>query len=573
MKLNVPVCIFALVLLFPSFFIFYAQETHLSVGATPFQPVEVYRSIGFHDYGFVVISDTVIFGVPQRQTNFLIGFPALIKGNFCQVSTYDADGTLLNANVVTLDEWRDIFWVNVTLPSEKFVSNFTMVTIFSDLVSNAEGSNYTLTIPPYPILMTTAVSFNSSIILPGNALVANETYIDDVFFEWNNLTNTLTNFTSSPLPYLAKIGSLNFSGALKLVVCREAYYRIDVDFMGVVHAYDTYYIQNLGGDAVNSIDFKLPLGAYDVHVNDTVGEYPEGKYSFNYRKSDTILTLTLSYPIRGTPLKESTGFTIKYSVPIEQYIKHLGLWENQLTLPIFSRLNCSIRKLTLTVNLPEGATFATYPDGKLSTSFLSQSFTCNYSKITPFNSADVKISYSYPIFWAAFRPTLWVGVITVILYVALSVHQRSYPTIPKIKVPVDLLHTFVEVCEERVSLRRDLTQITEDLSNGKLGRHDFNRRRRVILQGLATLDRNFTSLKEKVKKIGTSYAEVLRQLEVADIELDSTSSNLSRIETEFRANKISKDTYEKLRIEYIRKIDKTITTINGILLSLREEIG
>jgi chromosome segregation ATPase len=135
------------------------------------------------------------------------------------------------------------------------------------------------------------------------------------------------------------------------------------------------------------------------------------------------------------------------------------------------------------------------------------------------------------------------------------------------------LHAFVEVAEERVSLRRDLKQITEDLSNGKLGRHDFNRRRRVILQGLATLDREFASLKEKVKKMSTSYAEVLRQLEVADIELDSTSSNLSRIETEFRANKVSKDTYEKLRYEYIRKIDKTITTINGILLSLREEIG
>ena len=566
MKLNVPVCIFALVLLVPSFFIFYAQET------PPYQPVEVYRSIGFHDYGFVVISDTVIFGVPQRQTNFLIGFPALIRGNFCQVSTYDADGALLNANVVTLSEWHDVFWVNVTLPSEKFVSNFTVVTIFSDLVNNAEGSNYTLTVPPYPILTTTAASFNSSIMLPSNALVANGTYIDDVFFEWNNLTNTLTNFTASPPPYIAKMGSLNFSGALSLVVCREAYYRMEVDSLGAVHSYDTYYIQNLGENAVNSLNFKLPLGAYDVHINDTVGEYPEGKYSINYRESDTVLVLTLNYPIRGTLLKESIAFTIKYSVPIEQYLKHLGLWENQLTLPMFSRFNCSILKLTLTVALPEGANFATYPDGTLSTSFLSQSFVCNFSKITPFNFVDVKINYSYPVFWAAFRPTLWVGAITVILYIALSV-QRSRPTIPKIKVPVDLLHAFVEVAEERVSLRRDLKQITEDLSNGKLGRHDFNRRRRVILQGLATLDREFASLKEKVKKMSTSYAEVLRQLEVADIELDSTSSNLSRIETEFRANKVSKDTYEKLRYEYIRKIDKTITTINGILLSLREEIG
>jgi len=566
LKLNVPVCIFALVLLVPSFFIFYAQET------PPYQPVEVYRSIGFHDYGFVVISDTVIFGVPQRQTNFLIGFPALIRGNFCQVSTYDADGALLNANVVTLSEWHDVFWVNVTLPSEKFVSNFTVVTIFSDLVNNAEGSNYTLTVPPYPILTTTAASFNSSIMLPSNALVANGTYIDDVFFEWNNLTNTLTNFTASPPPYIAKMGSLNFSGALSLVVCREAYYRMEVDSLGAVHSYDTYYIQNLGENAVNSLNFKLPLGAYDVHINDTVGEYPEGKYSINYRESDTVLVLTLNYPIRGTLLKESIAFTIKYSVPIEQYLKHLGLWENQLTLPMFSRFNCSILKLTLTVALPEGANFATYPDGTLSTSFLSQSFVCNFSKITPFNFVDVKINYSYPVFWAAFRPTLWVGAITVILYIALSV-QRSRPTIPKIKVPVDLLHAFVEVAEERVSLRRDLKQITEDLSNGKLGRHDFNRRRRVILQGLATLDREFASLKEKVKKMSTSYAEVLRQLEVADIELDSTSSNLSRIETEFRANKVSKDTYEKLRYEYIRKIDKTITTINGILLSLREEIG
>jgi hypothetical protein len=566
LKLNIIVCTFALILLLPSFCIVGAQE----IPAYP--PIEVYRLISFHEYGFVMINDTVVFVEPQLPTNFMIGFPALIRSNFGSVFTYDADGELLKANVVTLDEWRDVFWVNVTLPSEKIISNFTMVTIFSDLISNVNGSNYTLTIPPYPVLTTTAVSFNSSIMLPANALVANETYINDVFFEWNNFTNTLANFTIAPPPYIAKMGSLNFSGAVTLVVCQEAYYKIEVDSFGAIHAYDTYYVQNLGEASINSLNFKLPLGAYDIHINDAIGEYPAGKYSIDYRNSDSILTLTLSYPIRGTPWKESIGFTIKYSIPLEQYLQHSGLWENQLTLPIFSRLNCSIPKLTLTISLPEGANFVAYPDGKLSISFLSQSFTCNLSKITSFNSAEIKINYSYPIFWAAFRPTLWVGAIIAILYIALSI-QKSHPTIPKVKVPVDLLHTFVEVCEERVSLKRDLKQITEDMSNGKIGRHDFNRRRRMILQGLATLDRDYASLKEKVKKIGTSYAEVLRQLEVADIDIDSTSSNLSRIETEFKANKISKDTYERLRYDYGKKIDKTITTINEILLSLREEIS
>jgi len=566
LKLNISICILALLLLFPSFFIFNAQDSQ------SFPPTYVYHTIAFHDYGFVMINDTVIFDTPQSRTNFLIGYPTIIRNNLDSVVAYDSTGELLYTNVVTFDEWCDIFWVNITFPSGKFLSDFTVITIFSGLIDCVGELNYTLTIPPYPILTIPTTSFNSSILLPQDALVANETYIDGVFFEWNNSTNTLTNSTTSPEPYVVKIGSFNFSGTISFLICQEARYKIDIDPMGVIHAYDTYYIKNLGGITVYSLDFKLPSGVFDIHVNDAAGEYSASKIAVNFRESDTILTLTLSYPIRGAPFKESYGFTIKYSMPIGQYLKHLGLWENQLTLPLFSRLNCTINNLTFIVNLPEGANFgATYPIGNISTSFLSQSFSYVFDKITPFNEVGTKIIYNYPIIWAAFRPTLWIGSIAGILCAVFSLQKRTRPTIPKIKVPSELLNTFIGACDRRMSLRQDLSQLSYDLLRGKIGRRDFNRKRRMFLQGLATLDKDFMNLKDKVKKLGSFYADAVRRLEIAEIELDSAFSSLSRIELEFKAGKISRDTYEKLRDEYTRKINRTITTINGILLSLREE--
>jgi hypothetical protein len=64
----------------------------------------------------------------------------------------------------------------------------------------------------------------------------------------------------------------------------------------------------------------------------------------------------------------------------------------------------------------------------------------------------------------------------------------------------------------------------------------------------------------------------MRQLEIAETEINEVEANIKSIEARHSRGEISLEAHRKLLSDYLRRKEGAGTTINGILLRLREEI-
>ncbi|MCK4223215.1 hypothetical protein KAX01_02870, partial [Candidatus Bathyarchaeota archaeon] len=75
---------------------------------------------------------------------------------------------------------------------------------------------------------------------------------------------------------------------------------------------------------------------------------------------------------------------------------------------------------------------------------------------------------------------------------------------------------------------------------------------------------------DRVISGGAKYADTMRQLEVAEVELENIEADIKRIEVRFKRGGISAQTYRRLLEDDLRRQERARTTIDGVLLRLRE---
>jgi len=63
----------------------------------------------------------------------------------------------------------------------------------------------------------------------------------------------------------------------------------------------------------------------------------------------------------------------------------------------------------------------------------------------------------------------------------------------------------------------------------------------------------------------------MRQLEVAETEINEAEANVKSVEARHNRGEISLEAYRKLSADYQRRKENAETTIDGVLLRLREE--
>jgi predicted nucleic acid-binding Zn-ribbon protein len=94
-----------------------------------------------------------------------------------------------------------------------------------------------------------------------------------------------------------------------------------------------------------------------------------------------------------------------------------------------------------------------------------------------------------------------------------------------------------------------------------------------MLQGrVSTLSRDLANLREKIRAAGGKYANMIRQIEVAETTLQGVETDILRVEARYRRGEISKGAYSRLLEEYQRRRERALTTIDEALLRFREEI-
>jgi len=173
---------------------------------------------------------------------------------------------------------------------------------------------------------------------------------------------------------------------------------------------------------------------------------------------------------------------------------------------------------------------------------------------------------------------LWIGSIVIIIGVVVGawrIYQPPTAPVPTaiIRIRAEELRSFVDSYDEKRRYKREIESLEAQARKGKIPRRLYKVRRMSAENRLTSLSRDLSALAEKIRMAGPKYADLMRQLEVAETELQGVEVDISRTEVRYRRGEISAAAYHKLLEDIYRRRDRAKTTIDGVLLRLREEIS
>ena len=88
---------------------------------------------------------------------------------------------------------------------------------------------------------------------------------------------------------------------------------------------------------------------------------------------------------------------------------------------------------------------------------------------------------------------------------------------------------------------------------------------------METIDTKYKQIKRSLRSSGSAYADLIKQLDSAEADLTDAEDDIKNLESQQNKGEISMETYKKNIADYQKRKDKAESTINGILLRLREK--
>jgi hypothetical protein len=567
--------------------VIYADTASSSAGAKVDQ---ITHTVKIHDYGLVTINDTLKVSAKDENgvlQNFSLGFPFEYGANLDYCSAYNASNPDESFKVeldVGLGGRIGFYGVNVTFPEPRESYNLTVLFVFSNLVSSENVTSFDLDFPMYPSLAQNASLCNVTVILPSNAnCTLNPFEQRNLNFSTSTLDGSLVlkhtafNLTSfQDEPALLKFSTMAYM--FPLINVNEIKRQINLDQWGEIHISDSYNVTNEAFN-LSSVTIELPLEASfnpTTGAHDDVGSLPQNPL---VEKGNITTPTKVIVQLRYPPLTKDnqTSFTLTYSLPWKNHVSNNGWSDYDLNCTFLEDFVWTVRKLDVSIILPEGAEFQSskpLDPSSVEKGVFQETITFALSNVTSFQDLGFSLTYGYLAFWASFYPTLWMGIL-VIAACAIALMWRRVPKppqIPTILVPPEDLRSFVEAYERRTRILLELDSMEERLRKGRVPRRQYKVRKKMLQGRVSTLSRDLANLREKIRTAGGGYANIIRQIEVAETMLQGVETDILRVEARYRRGEISKDAYSKLLEEYQRRRERALVTIDEALLRFREEI-
>jgi len=597
MVLNLRKASITLLLLALSLLLFTFASTYVNASAAnavtasssaDVQVDQVSHTITIQEGALVFINDTLKLSPKAGEStvslqNFSLGFPFQYGFDLDYCFAYEASDpdTWLDVELDTGLGRLGFYGVNVVFPDlgmnigtgESY--NLTVIFVFSNLVSSEIEDSYDLNFPIYPSLIQNASVCNVTVILPPHANFTDSTFHERAldfnittlgdFLVLKHAKSHLNSFAYEPAWLTFHVHRHEDEPPFLLVEMHEIKREIKLNQWGGIQLSDSYYITNRR-PGISNIRIGLPEGAYDVSSRDEfgdIGSLPEDGSVRIY--------------FRGALEKDKEAkFIVNYCIPWKKYVNQHNWLDYNLAFTFFERFNWTIRKLTVSITLPQGAEFQSsnpLDPHSIEKSVFQETVTFAFFNVTPFEDLNFDLTYGYLVFWASFYPTLWMGVLIIIASaIAFLWRAPKLPAVSMVPVPPEDIRSFVETYEGKTRILSELESMEEKLRKGKISRRRYKVRKKMLEGRLSTLSRDLSNLGGKIRTAGSKYANIMRQIEVAETMLEGVEKDIQRIEARYRRGEISKGAYGKLVEEYHRRLERARTTIDGVLLRLREEI-
>jgi chromosome segregation ATPase len=122
-----------------------------------------------------------------------------------------------------------------------------------------------------------------------------------------------------------------------------------------------------------------------------------------------------------------------------------------------------------------------------------------------------------------------------------------------------------------MKIRAEIDALEARVQKGKIPRRRYKVQKKTLEMRVDTLSRNLGELKESMRSAGGHYADLMRQFDVAETEINDVEANIKNIEARQNRGEITLELYRNRMEEYRHRKEKAETMIDGILLRLREE--
>jgi hypothetical protein len=550
--------------------------------------------------GNVVILDTI--HVSGRVTDgFMIGFPYKYGIDVLNGVAYD-DTHVYQLNLgVQLGESSGLYGATVDFNGNT-PSVFTVAFVLSNTLISEQGNGVdALDFPAYPSLAQDVGTCNVTIAFPSTPTSLTVTKDDGVI---NDAVYSRTNLPA----YTYAQGTATFevpSETITLTTISSLNRQITIDPTGKVTASDSYRIINNSTSLLHSFVLSLPVEAKNVVVRDQFGVLSA---SFVSSVSSNVLLANASL-VTFLATGQSTVLTAQYNLPSA---KLQGANYVLSDFKLFPDFTYFVNQATITFTPPEGATIVTPQVSALdaSSTLTRQAYqdvltvtkqSLSYVDYLAPQQNTIQLSFNYNPVWVSFRPTFWASLLAVAGCVVVFFVRRRTPkeetyadkterltalepspiTLPQPKgaeeraaqhATAESIREFIDAYEDRKQLRAELKSMDAKAQKGKIPRRQYKVQRNTIEARIEGIDRSIARTKEAFKGTTGGYADLVKQLDLAEADLNEAEENIKTLESRQSTGEISLEVYKRSIGDYQKQRDKAESAINGILLRLREKI-
>jgi hypothetical protein len=528
--------------------------------------------------GHIVLRDTIrVTG--QLTGSFLIGFPHKYGSYVLKGVAYDDNNVFPVSLGVQLGDRSGFYGAKISFPQGS-PQVFTVVFVLSNSLVSQDYSVFSIDFPAYPSLVKDAATCHVMLILPEGAENVSITKDDGVVQTTSFVKANLPAFSYSPA-----MGTFSLSaGGLQIININKLNRQVAISAVGDIAVSDSYRITNNSTVSISSLKIGLPLDASNIVARDEFGRNlttdvltSSGNTRFvnvtfvSSLNSGASTLVSADYTLPGASSGQTTRFTLNFD--------------------LFSNLNYYVDKATVNFVPPEGARFlepqlsSLDPSSSLIREIFQETLSISREGVSNIDyavpSEDVlQITYDYNPLWLSFRPTLWMWTLAAVGTVIVAFWRRPKAAAPlrvaapKAAIGLSPAHVraFNEAYEEKNRLALELKSLKARARKGKIPRRRYKVQRRTLEVRLDTLSKNIAGLKRTFRSAGGIYADLIRQLDIAEIELVEVGTNMRTIEVRHSRGELPLEAYKKSLADYQRRKEKAEATINGILLRLREEI-
>lgn len=526
--------------------------------------------------GHIVVRDVIKLS-GSVSGGFQIGIPSKFGSSVLKAVAYDANRAYPVELNTQLGSQSGFYAVQVDFEGEK-PQTFTVEFLLSNSLVDEDMGYNKVDFPAYPGLTSATGKCSATLSLPAEPFTLTISKSDGQV--------NATTYSKDNLPAYTNIeGAAVFAietGLLQLSTMTTLERQVSVSPSGVVTCQDVYHLRNNGAGAIKAFMLSLPSSATNIVAK---GDSGRTLNSVNLGPAGTtiLLNVTLASYLLST---QTTVLTAEYNLP------NINTGSNTFT--VFPAFNYYVDQAKFIFTPPDGAKISISDTSASITSVNSQqTLTVNRQDVSYVDSmvpglGTIEIGYEYNPLWSSFLPTFWAFGISAVVCIGVflwrqksqATHTKSKPKRAKVSVTAepngkprktsDYARKFVDDYEYRQEISSEMEALDSKVQKGKLPRHQYKVQKRALETRYGMLTRSMNEAKELFKN-SPMYADLVRELDLAEAEFDKADSAVKRFETQHRTGEITKEAYKENIDDYQKRRNKAETVVNGILSRIREK--